>query len=119
MSESDNRSLDRKNYLVLLGASLTPCVLYSISMFIVFFSADYVSMFSMFNLETFTIYYLCISAISVAVFCLFYLGFLGDSSWFMRLSHFLLWTIFSIVMNGFSILFTGALIIVIDGFPVP
>ncbi|QDT45238.1 hypothetical protein Pan241w_53570 [Gimesia alba] len=111
--------MDNKHYLVLTGASLTPCVLYSLSLLLVFFGDAYLNLFPAFRLEGFTIKFLCVSAIGVATFCLFYLGIRVSLNWIEKLLHFFLWTVFSITMVGFSFLFTLALIIVIYGFPVP
>lgn len=111
--------MDKKHYLILTGASLTPCVLYSLSLLFILFGHDYLSLFPIFRPEGFTILFLCVSAIGVAAFCLFYLGIMENLNWLEKLSHFLFWTIFSIVMVGFSFLFTIGLIFAIDGFPVP
>lgn len=119
MTEWNNRSLHSINYLVLLGASLTPCVLYSLSLLFVFFGADYISQFSTFRLEGFTIRFLSGSTLCVAAFCLFYLVVFENLNWFEKLLHVLLWPIVSVLMIGFSILITVAFIFVIDGFPVP
>lgn len=108
-----------KNYLVLLGASLTPSVLYSFSLLFVFFGSGYFHLLPTFRLEGFTIIFLCSAPIGVAAFSLYYLAVFAKLNWFEKLLFVLLSTVISIMMMGFSFLITVAFIFVIDGFPVP
>lgn len=111
--------MNQKNYLVLLGSSLAPCVLYSLSLLILFFAERDFSLFPGFRLDPFTVTFWSTSFLCIAAFSFAYLANIENLNWFERLSHFCLWTLFSILMLGVLFFFTGAVIIVFDGFPPP